>query len=222
MFSSSRCPRASISCLGKPVSYIRRRLSSRRRQDDRNRPPALRSSFALASTQRPGTCRRMRSRQESDVLVPVTQPSDLREARVGQLVKRVLYGLSSEETRRAYSHALKIFLRFCDREGNPMLSAARYRLLRVGEGKSSSAVGVHLAALKALTRAAVMAELMPAETAASINDGKGAPRRGNRIGKWLTQEQPQELLSLPDRERLKGKRDNAILAVLLGCENHAT
>jgi hypothetical protein len=80
-----------------------------------------------------------------------------------------------------------------------MLSAelvARYRLSRVGEGKSSSTVGVHLAALKALTRATVMAELMPAETAASINDVKGAPRRGNRIGTWLTREQPQELLSL--------------------------
>jgi hypothetical protein len=66
-----------------------------------------------------------------------------------------------------------------------MLSAelvARYRLSRVGEGKSSSTVGVHLAAHKALTRAAVMAELMPAETAASINDVKGAPRRGNRVG----------------------------------------
>ena len=46
---------------------------------------------------------------------------------------------------------------------------------------------------------------------------KGAPRRGNRIGNWLTREQAQELLSLPDRETLKGKRDYAILALLLGC-----
>jgi hypothetical protein len=34
-------------------------------------------------------------------------------------------------------------------------------------------------------------------------------RRGNRIGNWLTREQAQELLSLPDRESLKGKRDYA-------------
>jgi integrase len=46
---------------------------------------------------------------------------------------------------------------------------------------------------------------------------KGAPLGGNRIGNWLTREQAQELLSLPDRERLKGKRDYAILALLLGC-----
>jgi integrase len=60
-----------------------------------------------------------------------------------------------------------------------------------------------------------MAGLMAAETAASINDVKGAPRRGNRVGNWLTREQAQELLSLPDRESLKGKRDFAILALLL-------
>ena len=128
--------------------------------------------------------------------------------------------MTSDETRRAYSHALEMFLAFCDREGNPTLSAelvAGYRVSLVGEGKSSSTVGVHLAAIKALTRAAVMAGLMPAETAAAINDVKGAPRRGNRIGNWLTREQAQELLSLPDRESLKGKRDYAILALLLGC-----
>jgi Phage integrase, N-terminal SAM-like domain len=104
-------------------------------------------------------------------LVPVAQPGDLRQDRVGQLVKRVLDGVTSVETRRAYSHALEMFLAFCAREGNPTLSAelvASYRLSLIGEGKSSSTVGVRLAAIKALTRAAVMAGLMPAETAASI------------------------------------------------------
>ncbi|MEA2538778.1 MAG: hypothetical protein QOH35_144 [Acidobacteriaceae bacterium] len=152
-------------------------------------------------------------------LIPVAQPGDIRQDRVGQLVKRLLDGMTSDETRRAYSHALEMFLAFCGREGNPMLSAelvASYRVSLVGEGKSSSTVGVHLAAIKALTRSAVMAGLMPAATAASINDVKGAPRRGSRIGNWLTREQAQELLSLPDRESLKGKRDYAILALLLG------
>jgi hypothetical protein len=93
-------------------------------------------------------------------LIPLTQPGDLRQDRVGQLIKRVLDSLTSEETRRAYGHALEMFLAFCDREGNPTLSAelvASYRVSLVGEGKSSSTVGVHLAAVKALTRAAVMA-----------------------------------------------------------------
>jgi hypothetical protein len=66
-----------------------------------------------------------------------------------------------------------MFLEFCGREENPTLSAelvASYRVSLVGEGKSSSTVGVHLAAIKALTRAADMAGLMPTEVAASIND----------------------------------------------------
>jgi site-specific recombinase XerD len=153
-------------------------------------------------------------------LIPVAQPGDIRQDRVGQLVKRLLDRMTSDETRRAYRHALEMFLAFCAREGNPTLSAelvASYRVSLVGEGKSSSTVGVHLAAIKGLTRAAVMAGLMAAETAASINDVKGAPRRENRVGNWLTREQAQELLSLPDRESLKGKRDYAILALLLGC-----
>jgi hypothetical protein len=77
-------------------------------------------------------------------LVPVTQPGDLLQDRVEHLIKRVLDGVSSDETRRAYGHALELFLAFCDREGNPTLSAelvANYRVLLVGEGKSSSTVG---------------------------------------------------------------------------------
>jgi integrase len=69
-------------------------------------------------------------------------------------------------------------------------------------------VGVHLAAIKALTRAAVMARLMAAETAASINDVKGAPRRRNGIGNRLTRKQAQELLSLPD---MRASRANATM-----------
>jgi hypothetical protein len=70
-------------------------------------------------------------------LIPVAQSSDLEQDRVGQLVKRVLDSLTSEETRRAYSHALEMFLEFCDREGNPTLSAelvASYRSRWSGKG----------------------------------------------------------------------------------------
>jgi hypothetical protein len=46
-------------------------------------------------------------------LIPVSQPGDLRQDRVGQLVKRVLDDVTSDETRRAYGHALEMFLGFC-------------------------------------------------------------------------------------------------------------
>ena len=147
-------------------------------------------------------------------LVPAAQPGD----RVALLVDRVLASGISPETRRAYGHALENFLAFCGREGNPPLSAdvvLRYRLSL--EGKSGSTIAIHLAAIKSLARAAMMAGYLPPETAASINDVRGPARRGNRIGNWLTEPQAIALLRQPSDKTLKGKRDHAILAVLLGC-----
>jgi site-specific recombinase XerD len=38
-----------------------------------------------------------------------------------------------------------------------------------------------------------------------------------RLGNWLTAEQGQRLWQAPDKERLEGKRDRALLALLLAC-----
>jgi integrase len=46
---------------------------------------------------------------------------------------------------------------------------------------------------------------------------KGAKRHGVRAGNWLTLDQAQRLLDLPDRETNKGRRDRALLALLVGC-----
>ena len=40
---------------------------------------------------------------------------------------------------------------------------------------------------------------------------------GIRLGNWLTEEQGNALWQAPDRQRLKGKRDRALLALLLAC-----
>lgn len=40
---------------------------------------------------------------------------------------------------------------------------------------------------------------------------------GMRLGNWLTAEQGHALWQAPDRQRLKGKRDRALLALLLAC-----
>ena len=37
------------------------------------------------------------------------------------------------------------------------------------------------------------------------------------MGNWLTKEQARELLMVPTRNTLKGERDYAILALLVGC-----
>jgi hypothetical protein len=71
-------------------------------------------------------------------LIPVIQPGEIWHDRVGQPVKRVLDGITTDEMRRAYSHALEMFLEFCGREGSPTLSAelvASYRVSLVGESR---------------------------------------------------------------------------------------
>ena len=44
---------------------------------------------------------------------------------------------------------------------------------------------------------------------------KGLKKLGVRLGNWLTAEQAQALWQAPDRERIQGKRDRALLALLV-------
>src|SRR5688572_28132321 len=46
---------------------------------------------------------------------------------------------------------------------------------------------------------------------------EGSQELGVRLGNWLTAAEARGLWQAPDPETLKGKRDRAILAVLLGC-----
>jgi site-specific recombinase XerD len=46
---------------------------------------------------------------------------------------------------------------------------------------------------------------------------KGARKLGVRLGNWLTVNEARSLWQLPNMHTAKGKRDRAILAVLLGC-----
>jgi hypothetical protein len=59
--------------------------------------------------------------------------------------------------------------------------------------------------------------LLSPELAAGIRRVKGARRLGVRLGNWLTAEQARTLWQLPNGETVKGKRDRAILSILLGC-----
>jgi integrase len=55
------------------------------------------------------------------------------------------------------------------------------------------------------------------EEAPSVTDIPDIRQEGTRLRNWLTREQAKELLAVPDRSSLKGKRDYVILALLVGC-----
>jgi site-specific recombinase XerD len=59
--------------------------------------------------------------------------------------------------------------------------------------------------------------LLSPELAAGIRRVKGAKRLGIRIGNWLTIDQSRKLLQSLSLEAARGKRDRAILALLIGC-----
>ena len=59
--------------------------------------------------------------------------------------------------------------------------------------------------------------MLSPELAAGIRRVKGAKKLGVRLGNWLTAEEARRFSQSPAPNTLKGKRDRAILAVLLGC-----
>ena len=74
-----------------------------------------------------------------------------------------------------------------------------------------------MSAIRKLAAEAADNGLLSPELAAGISRVKSAKCVGIRAGNWLSLRQAKALLSAPDTATLRGLRDRAILAVLLGC-----
>jgi site-specific recombinase XerD len=59
--------------------------------------------------------------------------------------------------------------------------------------------------------------LLSPELVAGIRRVKGVKRLGQPVGNWLTTEEGQQLLGAVRTDTLRGKRDAAMLGLLLGC-----
>jgi site-specific recombinase XerD len=136
------------------------------------------------------------------------------------IVNLVLDGLTSEHSKRAYSKALEDFLVWHAEQGRPPLSKAlvqRYKAVLEENGLAPSTVNLRLSAIRKLAAEAADNGLVDQALANGIKAVKGVKTAGVRAGNWLTREQAQTLINAPDVETLKGLRDRAILAVLIGC-----
>src|SRR5437868_2795172 len=78
-------------------------------------------------------------------------------------------------------------------------------------------IDLRLGAVRRLAYEASDCGLLSADLAAGIRRVKGVKKLGMRLGNWLKAEQGHALWQAPDRQRLKGKRDRALLALLLAC-----
>ena len=76
---------------------------------------------------------------------------------------------------------------------------------------------IRMSAIRKLAAEAADNGLLAPELAAGINRVRSAKSVGIRVGNWLSVRQAQSLLNAPDATTVRGLRDRAILAVLLGC-----
>ncbi len=145
---------------------------------------------------------------------PETPGVSLTEAQ-GRLRQMVLDTLSSGHSRRNYARALDDLFVFS--AGRPLRRALLMEYRASIEALAASTINVRLSAIRKMVSEAHKNGMLSAEEAGHLADIPNMRQKGTRLGNWLTREQAKELLGVPDRSTLKGKRDYVILALLVGC-----
>ena len=156
--------------------------------------------------QKPSSKRR-RSSTKSVLRLP-----DLEHAKAA-----VLNSLNSEDAKRGHRHAIDEFVDWYCSE--PRLAFNRIVVLRYRSHLESrqlapGTINLRLGAVRRLAYEAADCGLLSADLAAGV---RGVKKLGVRLGNWLTAEQGHAVWQAPDSHRLKGKRDRALLALLLAC-----
>jgi site-specific recombinase XerD len=132
----------------------------------------------------------------------------------------VLNSLAAASSQESYGHAIDEFIGWYCSE--PRLAfnrtvVLRYRFFLEQKNLAPATINVRLAAVRRLAYEASDTGILSSELAAGIRRVKGAKRLGVRIGNWLTIDQARTLLDHSSAEAVRAKRDQAILAVLVGC-----
>ncbi|MHB8241778.1 MAG: tyrosine-type recombinase/integrase [Solirubrobacteraceae bacterium] len=121
----------------------------------------------------------------------------------------------SAHSRRAYAKSLDDLFAFA--AGRPLTRSLLMEWRAAMDDLAPATINVRLSAVRKLVGEARKNGFLGIEEAGNLTDVPNMGQRGQRMGNWLTREQAKELLAVPDRSTLKGKRDYVILAVLVGC-----
>ena len=139
---------------------------------------------------------------------------------VEMIIRTVLDSLDSAHSRRAYERHLREFIAWHHSTGQTILNKAtvqRYTAELRESGLSAATINQRLSAIRKLAIEASDNAALDIQIANGIKSIKGVRQEGTRTGNWLQKQQAQQLLDAPDTSTLKGLRDRAILALLLGC-----
>lgn len=132
----------------------------------------------------------------------------------------VLNSLTSVDGQRGYGHAIDEFVDWYCAEPRLALNKTvvlRYRSYLEARMLAPGTVNLRLGAVRRLAYEAADSGLLSSDLVAGIRRVKGVRNLGMRLGNWLTAEQSIALWRAPDGNKLKGKRDRALLALLLAC-----
>lgn len=136
------------------------------------------------------------------------------------LVIDMVLNAVGERTRVEYRRALNDFMTWYVSTGqkglNKAVVAAHMTYLE-HQGVPPSSRNQRLSAIRKLVAEAADNELISEGTAQAINRVQPIKLHGKKMGNWLTIEQARAMLAAPDTSTLKGARDHAVLAVMLGC-----
>ena len=144
----------------------------------------------------------------ADAPVPV-------DPRLLRLKQMVVDAVTADNSKRNYGKALDHLFAFA--AGRPLTRELLLEWRASMEKLSPSTVNIRLSAMRSLVAEARRGGMLSSEDAAALTDIPNIKQAGTRLGNWLTREQAKELLAVPDRSTLKGKRDYVILALLVGC-----
>ncbi len=145
---------------------------------------------------------------------PDPGPAVLTQAQA-MLCQMVMDAVHSPNTRRNYQKALADLFGFC--AGRPLTRRLLFEYRATLDHLAPVTVNVRLSAIRKMIGEAKRNGMIGSEEAANLTDIPNHRQKGTRMGNWLNKEQTRELLAVPDRSTLKGKRDYVILALLVGC-----
>jgi integrase len=126
----------------------------------------------------------------------------------------------SPNSKRVYAQGLDAFFTWRSEVGNSALDTATVQEFRTALQErqlSSSTIGVYLSAVRRLAMVAAETGFLEPQIANSISKVPGIRSKGVRPATWLTADEAGLLLQTPDSSTLKGCRDRAVFALLLGC-----
>ena len=131
------------------------------------------------------------------------------------VIELVTNSLTSDHSKRAYGKALSDFFAWLERNKKPFVKATIQEYKQTLTGSPAS-INLRMSAIRKLASEAADNGLLDPTIASGIQHVSGVAAHGVRAGNWLTKQQAQNLLLAPDTTTLKGLRDRAILAVMIG------